>query len=485
MKRRELFPLISALEEMIEKNKIMMHMPGHKGGKGFSESFKDNLLRFDLTELPGLDNLHRPSGVIDKSMDACAKEFGAIKSFFLLNGSTSGIHAMLLGSFKKGNRVLVSRNCHYSVINGLILFGLQPVFVMPRYNEKWKLVIPSNIEEWEKALYKNPDVKGAVVTSPDYYGFCAPIAELSEIMHASGKLLLVDEAHGAHFAFSQKLPETALSLGADISVQSFHKTLPALTQAAVLHIGSGRIDISKVKKAVSMLTTTSPSYMIMASIEYTCGLAGTEGEKKYSRLLERLELMKKELSGMEKLRLIPDKLDGCERDPSRIVVNTVNSDISGFDLARMLSSEYGIYAEMADEYNVVFITSAFDGENEINALKQGLADIDKKVERRKRDICSEKLLYPGECTIPDCLSYLEGGVNVRLIESEGYKSAGIVTPYPPGIPVLCPGEKILKGHIDYLRRLYVAGADIQGLMGINGAKDGNNFADLLISVLPE
>jgi lysine decarboxylase len=483
MKKREIFPLINALEEVIEKNKIMMHMPGHKGGKGFSESFKDKLLRFDLTELPGLDNLHRPSGVIDKSMDACAKAFGAMKSLFLLNGSTSGIHTMLLSSFKKGDRVLVSRNCHYSVINGLILFGIQPVFVMPRYNEKWQLVIPAKAEEWEKALYKNPDVKGAIVTSPDYYGFCAPVSELSDIMHASGSLLLVDEAHGAHFAFSQKLPDTALNLGADISVQSFHKTLPSLTQAAVLHIGSGRINFSKVQKAASMLTTTSPSYMIMASIEYACGLAGIEGEKKYSGLLERLEIMKKELLGMEKLRLVPDRLDGCERDPSRIVVNTVNSDISGFDLARTLNSEYGIYEEMADEYNVVFITSVFDDENEINALRQSIEVIDKKIGRRKSSVCNEKLLHPGECIIPDSGSYLDNGVNVPINESEGYRSAGIVTPYPPGIPVLCPGETILKEHIDCLRRLYSSGRDIHGLTTAKG-KETIGFTDLMVSILP-
>jgi len=485
MKKRELFPLISALEGMLGKNKIMMHMPGHKGGKGFSGPFGDNLIKFDVTELPGLDNLHRPSGVIKKSMDECAKAFGAVKSIFLVNGSSSGIHAMLLSSFKKGDRVLVSRNCHYSVINGLILFGIKPVFVMPRYNEEWQLVIPAEAEEWEKALYKNPDVKGAIVTSPDYYGLCAPVSELSGIMHASGKLLLVDEAHGAHFVFSRKLPPTALSLGADMSVQSFHKTLPALTQAAVLHIGSRRVDFQKVQKAVSMLTTTSPSYMIMASIEYAYGIARMEGDKEYGRLLERLELMKKDLSGMEKLRLVPDKLDGCERDPSRIVVNTANSDISGFELARMLSSEYAIYAEMADEYNVVFITTLPDGENEINGLMQSLVDIDKKVGPGKRGIYGEKLFYPGECLMPDPSGYLEGGVNIRLCESEGYKSAGIITPYPPGIPVLCPGEKIMKGHIEYLRRLYDAGSDIHGLTGAVSAGDGNDFTGLLISVLPE
>ncbi|HAA25493.1 MAG TPA: arginine decarboxylase SpeA, partial [Ruminiclostridium sp.] len=159
-------------------------------------------------------------------------------------------------------------------------------------------------------------VKRLFVTSPDYYGLCAPISELAGIMHASGKLLLVDEAHGAHFAFSQRFPPTAISLGADMAVQSFHKTLPALTQAAVLHIGSRRVNIAAVQKAVSMLTTTSPSYMIMASIEYACGLAGTEGEKRYGRLLERLELMKRGLSGMDKLRLVPDELDGFKRDPS-------------------------------------------------------------------------------------------------------------------------------------------------------------------------
>jgi len=479
MKNIEHFPLISALDQIISKNRAIMHIPGHKGGKGFSESFRNKLLSYDVTELPGLDNLHRPSGVIDKSMNVCAKAFGALKSFFLLNGSTSGIHAMLLSSFKKGDRLLVSRNCHCSVINGLILFGIQPVFVMPGYNDNWQLVVPTNIEDWKKALQENPDVKGAIVTSPDYYGVCAPVEELAGLMHESGNLLLVDEAHGAHFAFSPKLPPTALSQGADISVQSFHKTLPALTQAAVLHVGGKCIDCGKVQRAVSMLTTTSPSYMIMASIEYACGLAEAQGGKLYGELLRKLEPMKQELAGMEKLRLVPDTLSGYLRDPARIVINTANSDITGFDLMHILRHEYGIYAEMADEFNVVLITAFIDSEAEIEILQRSLAQIDRKAGKGKQRVYNEKLLHQGKCIVPEPCSYLEEPVKVTLKQAEGCRSAGMVTPYPPGIPVLCPGEIILKEHIDCLHRLFSIGENIHGL---SYEKD---YCDLLISVLQD
>lgn len=292
-------PLLSALDKYTAKDRIIMHMPGHKGGKLFSEKFREQILQYDLTELPGLDNFHRAKGILAESMKACARVFGARETFFLVNGSTSGIHAMLAACLNPGDKLLVVRNCHISVINALILFGIQPVFIMPRYDEEWQMSIPAGIESWQKALKNYPEVKGALVTSPDYYGVCTPLQQLASLLHEEDKLLLVDEAHGAHFAFSGLLPQTALQQGADVCVQSLHKTMPALTQTALLHLGTSRISADRIKRSISMLTTTSPSYMLMASIDYARDYAERQGAEMYETLVNTLKTMKSELAGLK------------------------------------------------------------------------------------------------------------------------------------------------------------------------------------------
>lgn len=473
MNKRVNTPIINALEEYKNNNKTKMHMPGHKGGKGFEKWFSENLVQYDLTEIPGLDNFHNPEGVIKSSMEKCAKIFGARKSFYLVNGSTSGIHAMLISALNRGDKLLVQRDCHQSIINALILFGIQPVFISPGYNEHWHLKMPAGLQTWENAVLNNPDVKGAIITYPDYYGMCAPLSGIADLMHQKGKLLLVDEAHGAHFAISKKLPQSALEQGADLCVQSFHKTLPALTQAAVLHIGSNRILEDRVQRAVSMLTTTSPSYLIMASIEYTVNFAETSGNEKYERLISLLDGIKNELGKMKKLKILPDEIQGIKRDPTRIVIETSGTGFSGYDLYAKLNEEYGIVAEMADESHVVFIVTTADDENDLTKLKNSLIELDHKSEPVKY---SEKCLssMPVEqenSAMPELSVYLNGGRDISLSDSEGKKCAGMVTPYPPGIPLLCPGEIITREHIRFLSELVTKKADVHGIIAASNGSD--------------
>ncbi|AGC68230.1 arginine decarboxylase SpeA [Thermoclostridium stercorarium subsp. stercorarium DSM 8532] len=455
-------PLIDALNNFISAGRIPMHMPGHKQGKGFDARFKDNLLEFDLTELPGLDNFHRPEGAISESMDITAKVFGARKSFFLVNGSTSGIHAAFLSCFKRGDEVLVNRNCHISVIHALMLFGIKPVFVMPEYDEEYNLALPSRLVSWKRALDEHPDVKGALVTTPDYYGICQPLAELAGLLHANGKILIVDEAHGAHFAFSGKFPETALEQGADICIQSFHKTLNALTQAAVLHVGSERVNVEKLRRAISMITTTSPSYIIMASMEYARKVAVEEGAGRYDELINHLEKMKTRLSGMENLRVVPDVIGKLKRDPTRIVIDTSLTNITGYELYDMLYNEYRIAAEMCDYCHVVFIATIADTPDDLYKVTHALLKIDRSLGKTRK----KSFDFPfktGKCSIPELYDFLDSSVKVGLTDAEGMTSAELVTPYPPGIPVLCPGEVITRDHIKYLDRLIRSGAEINGL----------------------
>lgn len=456
-------PLINALNNFIAEEKTIMHMPGHKQGKGFDADFINKIVRFDLTELPGLDNFHKPEGAILESMDALKKAVGSLKSYFLVNGSSSGIHAGILSCFKRGDKILVNRNCHKSVINALILIGIKPVFIMPDYLEEFNLPLPPDFSSWKKALDENPEVKGAFVTTPDYYGICQPLADLADLLHEHGKLLLVDEAHGAHFAFSDELPETALKQGADLCVQSFHKTLPAFTQAAVLHIGSTRINAEKVQRAISMLTTTSPSYMIMASMDYARDFLERKGEEAYGKLAGMLDDIKQRLKKMKNLRLIPDNIGGIERDPTRLVIDTSLSDITGYALYNRLCREYGIYAEMSDISHVVFILTLADTWEDIYNLAKALTEIDKSLNKGGNKFSFRMPLSAGECSLADLNDFLDSSEEIPLEDAEGCVSAEMVTPYPPGIPVLCPGELITKEHIQYLAEVIRSGADVHGM----------------------
>lgn len=459
-------PLIYALEAYRNDGKIQMHMPGHKGGQDFPQWFIENFVKYDLTEIPGLDNLHNPESVIKKSMDKCSEVFGARKSFYLVNGSTSGIHAMLMSALEKGDKLLVQRDCHQSVINGLILFGIQPIFIMPEYNEAWHVKTPASLAVWEKAVLENPGIKGALITSPDYFGFCSPLEDLSDMMHKKGKILLVDEAHGAHFVFSKDLPLTALEQGADLCVQSLHKTLPALTQAAILHIGNTNVPENRIKLAVSMLTTTSPSYPIMASMEYAVDFAQKEGASRYGKLINMLNDIKSELNKMRKLKLFPDEMEGVKRDPTRIVIYTSYADLSGYELYKMLDEEYGVVAEMADESHVVFITTTADKKKDLEYLKNSLLALEQKLKasESQKNVFSLWPIQPGKCIMPELSIYLKECRDVLLNCSEGLVSARMITPYPPGIPLLCPGEIITKEHIHIIGRMLMHKVEVHGLV---------------------
>jgi lysine decarboxylase len=454
-------PIIDSLAQYASKDLIRMHMPGHKG-KLLSEQMPDNIIKYDITEIPGMDNLHEPEGIIYDSMKACAMAFGAKHTFFLVNGSTSGIHTML-ATLNKGDKILVSRNCHISVIHGLIIFGLKPVYVVPQFDYEWQLVVPADISTWKKAVERNPDAKGALVTSPDYYGICSNLSELAKLLHKNGKLLFVDEAHGAHFAFSPRLPATALEQGADMCVQSLHKTMPALTQSALLHIGTESICADTVKRALSVLTTTSPSYLIMASIDYARELMVREGARRYQGLINTLSEMKQDLSVMEKLRLVPDSIMNFDRDPTRLVVDTSRSAISGNQLYRLLYDEYGIIAEMADESHVVFIITPADSGKDIAVLKKALLDIDKKIKTNKKRPVAYVPFNQQQCILPDISVFVKNSAFVPLEKAEGLTSASVVSPYPPGIPVLFPGETITSEVINYLHRLVLSGFEVHGI----------------------
>lgn len=440
-------------------------MPGHKLGKGIPYRFLKDLHLLDMTEIPGLDNLHFPDGVIKEAQELAAKAFGADHTSFLVNGSTCGVHAAILGLCKPGDRLIVSRDCHKSVIGGMMLAGVKPIYIQPEYDSLFgvsSILLPSRVEQ---AIKDNPDAVGVFITRPNYYGICSDIAAISDLVHSHNKILIVDEAHGAHLKFSPKLPCCALDAGADVCIQSAHKTLPALTQGAYLHIKGTRVDVERVKFVLRLIQTSSPSYVIMSFLDIARAIMEEHGSELINSLLDGIswfETMISDNTGFKVLSMQP--LPSGQIDKTRIAVNVRNTGKTGFYIDNILRSEYNIQVEMADLFNVVCISTIADGIKEFESLYFSLNEIDKRFKNSVRlpDINISKSEIPIQAVALDKVMQCKYGT-FKLTEAAGKVSRGIITPYPPGVPVVCPGEVITQHSIQYLINVIEAGGTVNGV----------------------
>jgi len=431
-----------------EKEKASFHMPGHKNGVGFlGTPFSDNPFQFDTTELPGTDALIEPSGAILEAEKKAALLYDAKHSFFLVNGSTGGILSMVYSAFKPGDTVIVDRNCHQSVLNGMTLAGVKPIYVTPEESEISGVPGTVSANSIQKVLETNTAVKGAIITSPNYYGAVADIQKIADLLHQKGAVLLVDEAHGAHFPFSSLLPPSAVSLGADMSVVSLHKTLPAPNQTALLHIGKN-ISVDAARAAVRMLQTSSPSYVLLAAMEYSLRYAQEKGETETKRLLDLLAPLQR------------PTLD----DPLKLMPSWAHKGISGYMAEKILREQFGIYVEMCDSLRVLCMTSWCNSAQEISLLKEAFAYLDSlpdqgkpiEVPSQNQPAIVAPALAPFEVKQRPCKT-------LSIEDAEGTFCAQAVSAFPPCIPILLPGEIITGEKILQLQRLQQSGATITGM----------------------
>lgn len=488
-------PLFNAVADYCRGKHIPFHMPGHKMGKGLPAVFRDKLALFDLTEIPGMDNLHFPEGVIMDAQAHAARVFGAERTFFLVNGSTAGIHAAISAICSPGEKLAVQRDSHRSVTGGLMLAGAEPVFISGNYDRRAGITLPPTPRQLEQLLDKHGDVSGVLLTRPGYYGQCGDICELVRIAHEKGKPVIVDEAHGAHLAFSERLPECALSAGADISVQSAHKTLPALTQGAFLHLGKGNlVDGEKVASCLRMLQTTSPSYLIMASLDLAAGIMEKNGEEMLGALLDNIECLKGRFPGSG-IRVVDGaSLPVYAFDNTRLVFDMRETGLSGFMAEKILRERYNIQVEMSDPFNIVCIATIADGKEELEALGDALLEIsgqrNKPYTGVEQDIGPsvgpgvEPSIEPGikpeieplfcdelpERAVPLCETRRFMKERVPLEQSGGRICADIITPYPPGIPVIWPGERIGRDMPARIKVFLSQGGKINGIYPSNTTK---------------
>lgn len=460
-------PLYNSIMKYSESKPTPFHMPGHKLGKGLPSDYIKNLAAIDITEIPGFDNLHHPQGIIKEAQDLAALAFGADKTFFLVNGSTGGIHAIIMTVCKPGDKLILARDCHKSVINGMILAGVKPVYINPEFNKTFGITTVVSAEEIEKTILQNPEAVGVLITRPSYYGICSDVAKIAETVHLHGKVLIVDEAHGAHLKFSSRLPDSAMQSGSDICVQSAHKTLSAFTQSAYLHVKSNNIDMDRLKFNLSLLQTSSPSYIFMSTLDVARAVMQYSGEELIGRLLDNIEQFKAGITKPENLKLLlKEDIGNANLDHTRIVIKTRGMSKTGYEVEKILRDKYNIQVEMSDLYNIVCIATIADREEDFAKLSSSLLELSAKFKdiTPLADIINRNIEIPVQAfELKDVRSY--EGIKIELSRAVGKISLDMITPYPPGIPILCPGEIINMDMVEYVYDITASGGIVNGLTG--------------------
>jgi len=468
-------PLLAAMEHYVKDGVIPFHTPGHKQGKGMYPTLQNLIgkeaLSLDLALIDELDDFYEPYGCIKDAQDLAAELYGADHSFFVINGTTGGIYAMILATAGPGEKIIVPRNAHRSIIGGIIFSGAIPIYMQPEIDDELGIAMGVSPETVSATVAEHPDAKAVLIINPTYYGVATDLKQIVEIVHQHDMVALVDEAHGPHLKFSQRLPLQALDAGADICAQSSHKIIGALTQASLVHCREGRIRVFHLKAMLQLTQSSSPNYIMLASLDVARMQMAVEGEKLIEKSIDLANWAR------EKINTIPGLICfGSEKignpgvfdfDPTKVTVNVKALGLTGAEAEKILRHEYKVQAELSDSYNLLFMITLGDSEYEVKFLVSALTDLALKYARPLAHAGGGDLvhaLYPampkGVLSPRDAL--FGKTCMMPFDQSAGMICAEIVTCYPPGIPVLCPGEEITQEMIHYCQLLQKNGMHISG-----------------------
>lgn len=465
---QDLLPLYNGLLNHIETTPISFHVPGHKNGTVFpslslGQNVFQELLTIDQTELRNLDDLHSATGIIKEAEDLTADLYKVIRSYFLVGGSTAGNLAMILSTCEQGDIVLVQRNSHKSVLNGLKLAGVQPVFLSPEYDEKMQFSTNVSRETVEKAISMYPNAKVLILTSPNYYGMVSTeLQQIINLAHANGLTVIVDEAHGAHLILGEPFPPSAIQLGADIVVQSAHKTLPAMTMGSLLHCNSPYIDQEKLQYNLQAIQSSSPSYPIMASLDIARYYLAHITESEKVKIVNSINDFRKQLSTINQLEVMPTQTKDNSGDPLKVIVQT-RCSLTGYQLQKEFE-KYNIFTELADPCNVLFVLplAGREGWTSItDKIKQTVQHLPIQTIQQHAHQSFENIGNLSTLAIPYKEMKKFKKKRVPLLQTKDRIAAESVIPYPPGIPLILEGEKITDSHLSQLLGLIKADAYIQ------------------------
>lgn len=470
MKDQTKTPLFDAIVSYIEQQNAYFRIPGHRGEVGINQKWLDyvgpNIFKMDLTETPLLDDLHNPSGAIREAEELAQDVFGAESTYFLINGTTCGNEAMLMTAASLGEKILIPRNAHKSALMGMIISGADPIYIMPELSEEWGVHGGLDVHKIAATFAEHPDIKGMMAVSPTYYGLCSNLKEIARICHEYQAALLVDEAHGAHLYFSGDLPDGAMTSGADVCAQSIHKVTGSLTQSSMLHINSRILDKEKLEANLHIVQSTSPSYLLMASLDLARQDLAVHGPQMIANALELSHTLREAVNRIPGFCCFGEEIVGHAGiyglDSTRLTISGKEIGITGFALKELLFSEHGVDVELCDYLNVLAIITyancASDTRRLIKALQEiGLKHGQDKILRyeTKLPTLPEKILSPRE-------AFFAKTRRIPWQEAQGKIAAEMIAPYPPGIPTIYPGEIISNDVWEYIEMFRQNNRHLQG-----------------------
>lgn len=460
-------PLFDAIVNYANLKRISFHTPGHKNGKGnlrkIKEFIGDKIFAMDLSVSVRnkIDSLDKPYGAIKEAQKLAASLYNASHSFFLVNGTTIGNQVMIFSTLSENDKVILPRNVHRSVISGIILSGAIPYYIYPEINEKFGILTNITYNQVKLALKQNHLAKAILITNPSYYGITTDLVKIVDLVHKDNKIILIDEAHGPHLKFHPDLPLSAIDSGVDMCVQSTHKILACLSQGSILHLNSSKIDLFRLKQTLQLLQTTSPSYIILATLDLARMQMAIFGEKLLNVVIELAENLREKINKIDGFScLTKQDIPGFNLDVTKITI--LHKNLSGFELAKILADEFGIQVELANYTNILLMITIGNKKEDINKLILALQKISKSCKNKKiKNLFLTKPEIPKQVLTPR-KAMLSKKDFIPIKESCGLICGEIICSYPPGIPILFPGEMITQEIIKYIENIIFSGGEVNG-----------------------
>ncbi|MDE7138405.1 MAG: aminotransferase class I/II-fold pyridoxal phosphate-dependent enzyme, partial [Ruminococcus sp.] len=449
-------PIYEALRKFRRMRVVPFDVPGHKRGRGnmeLTEFLGEDCMSVDVNSMKPLDNLCHPVSVIKDAEMLAAQAFDAANAFFMVGGTTSAVQSMIMYACKSGDKIIMPRNVHRSAINALILCDAVPVYVNPDVNRRLGIALGMSVEQVEKAIEENPDAKAVLVNNPTYYGICSDLKRITEIAHTHGMLVLVDEAHGTHFYFGENFPVTAMKAGADIASVSMHKSGGSLTQSSFLLMGEN-INSDYMRQVINLTQTTSASYLLLSSLDISRKRLALSGREIFAETVEMAEYARSEINEIGGYYAYSKELINGDSiydfDVSKLSVYTLPVGLAGIEVYDLLRDEYDIQIEFGDIGNILAYISVGDRKRDIERLISAMSEIKRRFGKSGAGMLTQEYINPIVAETPRRAFYADK-VSLPLEKSAGRVCSEFVMCYPPGIPILAPGELITDEIIEYIK----------------------------------
>lgn len=460
-------PIYEALEHFRKMRVVPFDVPGHKRGRGNPELaalLGETCVQMDVNSMKPLDNLCHPISVIREAEELAADAFGAAHAFLMVGGTTSAVQSMILSVAKRGDKIILPRNVHRSVMGAMVLCGAVPVYVNPACDDRLGIPLGMRVQDVEEAIRRNPDAKAVLVNNPTYYGICSDLRSIVKLAHSHGMRCLADEAHGTHFYFNENLPVSAMEAGADMAAVSMHKSGGSLTQSSLLLAGPAMQE-GHVRQIINLTQTTSGSYLLLSSLDISRRNLALRGRESFARVMELAEYARSEINAIGGYYAYSRELINGDSifdfDVTKLSVNTLDIGLAGIEVYDLLRDEYDIQIEFGDLGNILAYLSIGDRQREVERLVSAMAEVRRRFGKGRAGLMKQEYIEPHVAVSPQDAFYADKE-SLPIRETEGRICSEFVMCYPPGIPILAPGEKITRPILDYIQYAKEKGCSMTG-----------------------